>query len=352
MGTRTRGSCLRQSRHAGRDNMLRVSVVIPAFNRCAVTGLCLEALGSQDLPPEEYEVIVVDDASSDDTPEVVRSFQERARCHVTYIRHTVNKGHTATRNDGVLQARADVVVELDNDNIAAPGMLRAHLVSHEAAEPEHIAVVGNVRYSASSIEGSNFGRYLQSRYLDSRAYDHRINPQDLASQYFAGANHSCRRVDLVGVSLYSMDIQGYGGWDGYLGYRLRQAGVRIVFAANARSEHIDDVSIGRYKCKIIEASAGAFQTLMSNMPGYYTGSRMALLEPIGLHSDTMRMLLAKAAVRVVLNPVTTLLLETWVRTTDKVSFLYLPCVFRALVAGWSLSGLRSKKGKRRLVDYV
>lgn len=44
--------------------MLRVSVVILAFNRCAVTCLCLEALGMQDLGPEEYEVIVVDDASS------------------------------------------------------------------------------------------------------------------------------------------------------------------------------------------------------------------------------------------------------------------------------------------------
>lgn len=332
--------------------MLRVSVVIPAFNRCAITRLCLEALGMQDLPPEEYEIIVVDDASSDDTPEVVRSFQERAKCHVTYIRHTVNKGHTATRHDGVLQARADIVVELDNDNIAAPGMLRAHLACHEAAEPEHIAVVGNVRYSASSIKGSNFGRYLQSRCLGLRAHDRRINPENLSSQYFAGANHSCRRVDIVAVSLHNMDIQGYGGWDGYLGYRLRQAGVRIVFAADARSEHIDDVSIKRYKRKIIEASAGAVQTLMSDIPGYYTGSRVALLEPIGLHTDSMRMLLAKAAVRVVLNPLTTMLLEMWIRATDRLSFLYLPWACHALVGGWSLAGLRFKNRKRRLIDYV
>lgn len=332
--------------------MLRVSVVIPAFNRCAVTGLCLEALGSQDLPPEEYEVIVVDDASSDDTPEVVRSFQERSKCCVTYIRHAVNKGHAATRSDGVLQARADIVVELDNDNIAAPGMLRAHLLCHEAAEPEHIAAVGHVRYSASSIEGSNFGRYLQSRCLGSRAHDRRIDPENLPAQYFAGLNHSCRRMDLVAVSLHNIDIRGYGGWDGYLGHRLRQAGVRIIFAADARSEHVDDVSIGRYKCKTIEASAGAALTLMNAIPGYYRGSSLALLEPLRFRDDSMRVILAKTGIRVLLNPVTTVLLETWVRTTDRLPFLYLPWVCHALVGGWFLAGQRSKNRRRRPVNYV
>lgn len=332
--------------------MLRVSIVIPAFNRRAVTRLCLEALGMQDLAPEEYEVIVVDDASSDDTPEVVRSFQERTKCSVTYIRHTVNQGRSATRNDGVLQARGDIVVMLDNDNIAAPDMLRAHLLRHEVAEPEHIAVVGNVRYSASSINGSNFGRYLQSRYLGSRTHDHRINPENLSPHHLAGGNSSCRRADLIAVGLYSTDIQGYGGEDELLGYRLQQAGIRIVFAEDARSEHIEDLSIGRYKRKILEANAGAGRTLMNDIPGYFKGSRVALLEPIRLRNDSTRTVFAKAFIRIALNPVTTVLLERWVRITDRVSFLYLPWVCRALVAGWSLAGLRSKKSKRGLVNYV
>jgi len=332
--------------------MLRVSVVIPAFNRCAVTRLCLEALGAQDLAPEEYEVIVVDDASIDDTPEVVRSFQERAKCSVTHIRHTINQGRSVTRNDGVLQAKADVVVMLDNDNIAAPNMLRAHLLRHETAEPEHIAVVGNAHYSASSINSSNFGRYLQSRYLGSRAHDHRINPENLSPQYLAGLNHSCRRMDLITVGLYNTGLGGYGYEDSYLGYSLQQAGIRIVFAEDARSEHVEDLSIGRYKRKILEASAGAARTLMNNIPGYFRGSRVALLEPTRLRNDSIGVLFAKVGTRLALNPVTTMLLEIWVRTTDRVSFLYLPWVCHALVGGWFLAGLRSKKGKRGLVDYV
>jgi glycosyltransferase involved in cell wall biosynthesis len=332
--------------------MLRVSVVIPAFNRCAVTRLCLEALGMQDLAPEEYEVIVVDDASSDDTPEVVRNFQGRTKCSVIYIRHTVNQGRSATRNDGVLRARADVVVMLDNDNIAAPDMLRAHLLRHEVAEPEHVTVVGNAQYSASSIHGSNFGRYLQSRYLGSRAHDHHIDPENLSPHHLAGLNHSCRRADLIAVGLYNTDIQGYGGEDELLGYQLRRAGIRIVFAEAAHSVHVDDVSISRYKRKILEANGGGFLTLTTRIPDFFAGTGVALLQPMRPRHDSMRVLLAKVGIRIVLNPVTTMLLEMWVRATDRVSFLYLPWVCRALVGGWSLAGQRSIDGRRRLVDYV
>jgi len=332
--------------------MLRVSVVIPAFNRCAVTRLCLEALEMQDLPPEEYEIIVVDNASIDDTPEVVRSFQERAKCSVTYIRHTINQGLSVSRNDGVMRARGDIVVMLDNDNIAAPNMLRAHLLCHEAAEPEHIAVVGNPQYSVSSIHGSNFGRYLQSRYLGSRTHDHRINPENLSPHHLAGLNHSCRRADLIAVGLYSTDIQGYGGEDELLGYRLRQAGIRIAFAEAAHSVHVDDVSISRYKHKILEANRGAYLTLVREIPDFFAGTRAALLQPMRLRHDSMRVLLAKAGVHLVLNPVTTMLLEMWVRATDRVSFFYLPWVCYALVGGWSLAGQRSKNGTRRLVNYA
>lgn len=306
----------------------------------------------QDLAPEEYEVIVVDDASSDDTPEVVRSFQERTKCSVTYIRHTVNQGRSATRNDGVLQARGDIVVMLDNDNIAVPDMLRAHLLRHEVAEPEHIAVVGNVRYSASSINGSNFGRYLQSRYLGSRTHDHRINPENLSPHHLAGGNSSCRRADLIAVGLYSTDIQGYGGEDELLGYRLQQAGIRMVFAEDARSEHLEDLSIGRYKRKILEANRGGYLTLMRRIPDFFVGTGAALLQPMRPRHDSTRVLLAKAGTRLVLNPVTTMMLEMWVRATDRVSFLYVPWVCRALVGGWSLAGQRSMNARRRLVDYV
>jgi hypothetical protein len=147
-------------------------------------------------------------------------------------------------------------------------------------------------------------------------------------------------------------MQGYGGEDEFLGYQLRQAGIRIVFAEAARSEHIDDVSIGRYKRKILEANRGGYLTLMRRIPDFFVGTGAAFLQPMRPRHDSMRVLLAKAGTRLVLNPVTTMLLEMWVRATDRVSFLYLPWVCRALVGGWSLAGQRSIDGRRRLVDYV
>jgi Glycosyl transferase family 2 len=98
----------------------RVSVAIASYNYGRFLGECLESVVSQQ--GVELEVIVVDDASSDDTPNVAAAFAA-ADPRVRVIRHAVNRGHIATFNEGLREARGEYVLKLDADDLLAPGAL-------------------------------------------------------------------------------------------------------------------------------------------------------------------------------------------------------------------------------------
>ncbi|GAA1858424.1 glycosyltransferase [Myceligenerans crystallogenes] len=90
----------------------RVSVVIPNYNYAKTLGLCLGSLVAQTLAP--YEIIVVDDASTDDSCEIAGRFP----CRV--VRLATNSGVSAARNRGVAEAGGDIVFFLDSDVALAP----------------------------------------------------------------------------------------------------------------------------------------------------------------------------------------------------------------------------------------
>lgn len=87
-----------------------VSVVIPTYNRVGTILAAVRSVLDQDYAP--LEVIVVDDASSDDTPHVLSAFADRVR----YVRHESNRGASAARNTGIQTARGEYVAFLDSDD--------------------------------------------------------------------------------------------------------------------------------------------------------------------------------------------------------------------------------------------
>src|SRR5207253_290949 len=88
-------------------------------------------------PAVDHEVIVVDDASSDSTPDVVRGFGGRVRG----IRHDTNQGFASSCNDGAAGADGEFLVFLNNDTIPKPGWLDA--LVHYVDEHPDVAVVGS-----------------------------------------------------------------------------------------------------------------------------------------------------------------------------------------------------------------
>ncbi|OQX24791.1 MAG: glycosyl transferase [Desulfobacteraceae bacterium IS3] len=94
----------------------RVSVIIPAFNRSRMLKEAVDSVLAQDFT--DFELIVTDDGSTDDTPEILQSYQE----NIIVIRQE-NKGVSAARNAGIAAASGEYLAFLDSDDLWLPGKL-------------------------------------------------------------------------------------------------------------------------------------------------------------------------------------------------------------------------------------
>jgi peptidoglycan/xylan/chitin deacetylase (PgdA/CDA1 family)/glycosyltransferase involved in cell wall biosynthesis len=111
---------------------IKLSVVIPTFNRRHVLERTLPPLLAQDFPPENYEIIVVVDGSTDGTVQMLRDWKPMCSFRVLESPH---RGPGAARNVGIWAAVGELVLFLDDDLICTPGLLRQHCASHRGSEP-------------------------------------------------------------------------------------------------------------------------------------------------------------------------------------------------------------------------
>lgn len=119
-----------------------VDVVIPCYNYARYLRACVQSV--LDQPGVDVRVLIIDDTSSDDTPEVVAQLTRDPR--VEGRRHEVNMGHIATYNEGLLEwAEADYTVLLSADDLLAPGAL-ARAAEVFEANPDVGMVYGRVVY--------------------------------------------------------------------------------------------------------------------------------------------------------------------------------------------------------------
>jgi GT2 family glycosyltransferase len=303
---------------------------------------CLAALLSQTLPRERFEIIVSDDASEDCTEELVKQLAE-IHGQIKYVRNRTNAGRSRTRNRGIGQARGEIVLLLDDDNVPDPDCVDAHLQLHRRAGVP-IAVMGNVSFAPGIVVRSNFARFMQRRYLGHRGWWSRrgLDYHDLPGHYLGSLNCSIRREQLREVGCFDERFRHYGGEDENLGYALRGIGVRIVFGHNARTTHYDDVSIERYRVKYIETGREGLRLLASNNPDYRRSSWVGYLLP---HDDSgaarFRQRVGSAFRRILSVPVARLL-ERWARATNGMRVLYCAPVYRLLLAAWMAEGMRSQ----------
>src|SRR3989338_886250 len=100
-----------------------VSIIVPAYNEGAHVAACVRSLLALDYPRKRMEVIVVDDASADDT-----SAQARA-LGVRVVRNARNKGKAASLNRGIAVARGSLIATVDADSVVARSILK-RMIGH------------------------------------------------------------------------------------------------------------------------------------------------------------------------------------------------------------------------------
>lgn len=128
------------------NNQPAVSVIIPTYNRAHLIGRAIQSVLDQTY--EDYEIIVVDDRSTDNTEEVINEFRKKDE-RIRYIRHEKNKGGSAARNTGIKAAQGVYIAFHDSDDEWFPRKLAKQMEFFSTAK----AVVGVTYTGFWRIEG-------------------------------------------------------------------------------------------------------------------------------------------------------------------------------------------------------
>jgi glycosyltransferase involved in cell wall biosynthesis len=198
---------------------MRVSVVVPTYRRPGLLGRCLTALDAQDFDPAAYEVIIADDAASDDTRRQVEAFAGRARPRVVYAPATGAHGPAAARNVGWRRAAAPVVAFTDDDCVPDPGWLTAGVGVFER-DAAVAAVTGRVVVP-----------------LPPAPTDYERDAAGLEGAEFVTANCFCRRDALAAAGGFDERFTAAWREDSDLHFALLEAGLRVVKAPDAVVVH-------------------------------------------------------------------------------------------------------------------
>lgn len=235
-----------------------VSVIIPTFNRAGLLGRSLDSLTRQTIPKENFEVVVVDDGSSDETGESARSYRDRLRLKVFRIE---NSGISAAKNLGIFAADAPILLFFDDDDAADPDMLREHLATHAEHPAENVAVLGYTTWSPDLAVTpvmhyvTDVGQFLFS-------YGNLSHGQSLDFTCFWGGRSSCKRSFLVRHGIFNQDFR-FGSEDIELGYRLSKFGLRVIYNRKAVSRMIRPLTYDEF-CRRCEKQ-GKSQVLFARL---------------------------------------------------------------------------------------
>lgn len=234
-----------------------LSVVVPTFRKKELLAATLSALCAQTYPADLTQVVVVDDCSCDGTWEMLEGLG--TPYSLVPVRHDTNRGRAAARNSAIRKATGALVIFLDDDMRADPGLLAAHAFAH--AERPGCVVIGNA-VTAPELGTSNVLRYLDTRGV------HKLEPGSFVpARYFLTNNSSVPRRALLDVGLFDETFRNYGFEDTELAFRLeRGAGLVFRYCPEALAYHIHHHSLDQLLAKRYESARGSLEHLLKKHP--------------------------------------------------------------------------------------
>lgn len=312
----------------------RVSVVIAARNAGLTIGKCLTALQGQKYPP--YEILVMDDESSDDTGGIARAFDGVRVIDLKW------GGAARARNVGVRAARGEIVAFTDADCVPHPDWLRELVRCFE--DPDAAGAGGD---QVSPADETPFGRRVQdffktigfmTDYIPSGASSGGIRE----TRHNPSCNSAYRKSVFEAVGGFSEDQ--FPGEDFELDLKLRRLGHKLVYNPAA--------VVGHYR-------PGSLSALASMMRRYGAGERRLVrkygfLRPLDFQPFVIATGgLALAAVTVWYPPAWPVILAPWLaalscfyaKTRELAKSLHYTLFLTIAVACWNWGFLREARGK-------
>jgi len=192
------------------------SVVIPTYNRLPILTKCLTALEQQDFD-EDYEVVVVDDGSTDDTIVFLQKNADRFP-HVRLLLQE-HQGAAIARNRGIDAARGETIVFIDSDLVVLPSFLSAHRAKLQDKD-----------------RCFTYGRVINTNNFDNPTSEP-FKLTDFSAAFFATGNVAIGKKWLIEAGKFDPMFSQYGWEDLELGVRLKKLGLKLIPCPEAVGYH-------------------------------------------------------------------------------------------------------------------
>lgn len=203
------------------------SVIIPTYNRQPILAKSLTALENQQINDhskvEGYEIIVVDDGSTDNTLAWLETHQAKFPHVQTYQQD--HQGPAAARNLGIQKSSGDTIIFIDSDLVVTENFLQSHADA---------LVKGKQKLGSDRL--FTYGRVVNTaNFEDPTSEPYKIT--DFSAAYFATGNVAIARQWLEQAGLFDTRFQLYGWEDLELGVRLKQLGLKLIKCPEAVGYH-------------------------------------------------------------------------------------------------------------------
>ncbi len=209
---------------------MKFSIVMPTFNRRDILINCLKHLEKQTFPIKEFEVVIVDDGSSDNTSSAIKKFKKTSKLKInyTFVNHV---GPTVARNIGLRKAKGEYIALVNDDMLPDKHWLAEHIKIHE--KEKGVAVLGFIDWDPN-IEINYFMRFIAPY---GPQFDFRIKDwNNCGYKNFLTSNLTMDRKWLE-MENFNEDINFASCEDIDLGIRLEKRGIRVVYNPKAIVYH-------------------------------------------------------------------------------------------------------------------
>lgn len=229
---------------------MKASIVLPTYNRAEALKITLASFSCQRCIDSEWEIIVVDDGSEDETEKIVKEYS--APCHLGYIK-SKHKGRAAARNTGVSDAQGEIIIFCDDDRAVCNKFVHYHLQSHLTGRSK--VVIGNIQefffsdlktVSKSIIETleNNFGgvKNLARESVYAKTVSKIFNNNGITNFSmpwiaFLSGNTSLLKEKIKEVRMLDERFVHWGFEHFEFGLRLFNAGLEFVYQPRAINYH-------------------------------------------------------------------------------------------------------------------
>lgn len=216
---------------------IEISAILTTYNRAHYLPLVLGALAKQTLPRDQFEIIVINDGSTDDTLLAIERHRHDLPVKIFNMRHS---GLASAKNLGVFAAQAPIVVFLDDDDVLDPNALRMHLLAHQAHPQSNQAILAHTDM-APDVLRSPVMNYVVNTAGSLFWYAGLSQSKVYGWREFWGGRSSCKRAFLIENGMFTPEFR-FGYEDIECGWRLNSYGLQVFYEPAARSTMVRSIT--------------------------------------------------------------------------------------------------------------